>query len=163
MRKIAFAGLRHVHINGLFDRAKKSSELEIAAVCEEDPDARAAFIATHPGLAFPVYDSLDRMLAEVQCEIIATGDYYAKRGSILIAGLTAGKHVIADKPICTELRELDEIERLAREKKLCVGCMLDLRTNPTFVRAREMVLNGHTTFVNSTILFKIGLSYFWFS
>ena len=142
MRKIAFAGLRHGHINGLFERAKNSPELEIAAICEEDADARAAFVAGHPGLTCPVYDSLDRMLAEVSCDIVATGDYYGKRGRVLIAALTAGKHVIADKPVCTSLRELAEIERLAREKKLCVGCMLDLRTNPSFVRAREMVLSG---------------------
>ena len=142
MRKIAFAGLRHGHINGLFERAKNSPELEITAICEEEPEARAAFVSGHPGLSCPVYDSLDRMLAEAPCEIVATGDYYGKRGRVLTAALSAGKHVISDKPVCTSLAELDEIERLAREKKLCVGCMLDLRTNPAFVRARKMVLGG---------------------
>ena len=33
MKKIAFAGLRHGHINALYNEAVKSPELEITAVC----------------------------------------------------------------------------------------------------------------------------------
>ena len=36
VRKIAFAGLRHGHINALFQAAQESPELEITAICEED-------------------------------------------------------------------------------------------------------------------------------
>lgn len=142
MKKIAFAGLRHEHINSLYSDALKSPELEIAAICEEDADALHAFLAAHPENTAPVYSSLDTMLAEAQCDIVATGDYYSKRGKIIIQSLKAGKHVISDKPVCTALQELDEIERLAREKHLAVGCMLDLRTNDCFVHARKMILDG---------------------
>ena len=142
MKKIAFAGLRHGHINSLYNEAVNSPELEIAAICEEDADALQAFLKAHPENLAPVYNSLDKMLAEVPCDIVATGDYYGKRGKVLIQALKAGKHVISDKPVCTSLAELDEIEKLAREKHLSVGCMLDLRTNSSFVQARKMILNG---------------------
>ena len=142
MKKIAFAGLRHGHINALYNEAVKSPELEITAVCEEDADALQAFLAAHPENTAPVYSSLDKLLAEASCDILATGDYYGKRGKVLIQALQAGKHVISDKPVCTSLAELDKIEKLAREKHLSVGCMLDLRTNDSYMLAREMIRNG---------------------
>lgn len=142
MKKIAFAGLRHGHINSLYNEAANSAELEICAICEEDADARQAFVDAHPDSKAPVCNSLAQMLAEVPCDIVAIGDYYGKRGSVAIAALKAGKHVIADKPLCTSLEELDEIEKLSKEKHLAVGLMLDLRTAAHFVKAREMVLSG---------------------
>ena len=142
MKKIAFAGLRHGHINSLYNEAVNSPELEISAICEEDAAARQAFLTAHPESKAPVYDSLAKMLAEADCDIVATGDYYGKRGSVAIAALKAGKHVIADKPLCTSLSELDQIEKLSKEKHLAVGLMLDLRTYDHFVKAREIIRNG---------------------
>ncbi|MBR5680088.1 MAG: Gfo/Idh/MocA family oxidoreductase, partial [Clostridia bacterium] len=142
MKKIAFAGLRHDHITMLYNETVKSPELEICAVCEEDAAARQTFLKLHGENRAPVYDSLEKMLAEVPCDIVATGDYYGKRGSVVLRALEAGRHVIADKPLCTSLAELDAIEKAAREKHLAVGLMLDLRTNPQFVQARKMVLSG---------------------
>ena len=141
-RKIAFAGLRHGHINGLFQAALESNELEITAVCEEEPSALQAFLDAHKELKIPVYSSLKTMLKEADCQIVATGEYYGKRGSVVLETLKAGKHVIADKPVCTSLDELDEIEKISAEKKLSVGCMLDLRTYDPFVTARKMILAG---------------------
>lgn len=141
-RKIAFAGLRHGHINALFQAALESSELEITAICEEDPTALQAFLDAHKDLQLPVYSSLKTMLVEADCQILATGEYYGKRGSVVLEALKAGKHVIADKPVCTSLDELDEIEKIAMEKNLSVGCMLDLRTYDPFVTARNMILAG---------------------
>ena len=142
MKKIAFAGLRHDHITMLYNETVKSPELEICAVCEEDAAARQTFLKLHAENRAPVYDSLEKMLAEVPCDIVATGDYYGKRGSVVLRALEAGHHVIADKPLCISLAELDAIEKLAGEKHLAVGLMLDLRTYPQFVQAREMVLSG---------------------
>lgn len=50
-----------------------------------------------------------------------------------------GKHLIADKPICTSLEELDAIEKLAADKNLKIGCMLDLRQYPPLVKLCQLV------------------------
>ena len=70
MKKIAFAGLRHGHINSLYNEAVKSPELEICAICEEDAEARQAFVDAHPESKAPVYTSLERMLAEAPCDTL---------------------------------------------------------------------------------------------
>jgi predicted dehydrogenase len=64
------------------------------------------------------------MLDEVEVDIVAVGDYYGVRGERVIAALERGKHVIADKPLCTSLAELDRIEQLAAEKGLSVFCQV---------------------------------------
>lgn len=138
--KIAFAGFRHGHIMGLYKKAQDSAGLEIVAACEEDEATRLELQA---GKNVEItHSNIDQMLATVPCDIVAVGDYYSKRGSILIRSLKAGKHVIADKPICTCLDELAEIEKLAADKNLQVGCQLDLRSNLNICGAKEIIKTG---------------------
>ncbi len=53
-----------------------------------------------------------------------------------------GKHVIADKPLCTNLEELEQIESLAAINNLRVGCMLDMRSNRAFAGVRHLIRQG---------------------
>ena len=137
--KIAFAGFRHSHIFALYNNAVNNPQLEICAICEEAPEE--SLLKGHPEIAI-THTNYDQMLAEVPCDIIAIGDYYTKRGSLVIRALKAGKHVIADKPICTSAEELEEIAKLTAEKGLKLGCMYDLRCNPLFYTAKEEIAKG---------------------
>ena len=137
--KIAFAGFRHSHIFSLYDKVLRHPALELCAVCEEDE--AASLLAMRPDIKLTDRD-FDEMLRRSGCDIVAIGDYYAKRGSLAIRALKAGKHVIADKPLCTSLAELDEIESLAKSSACRIGCMYELRSSPNFATARELILNG---------------------
>jgi predicted dehydrogenase len=138
--KIAFMGFRHGHIFDLYTRAKESPDYEVVAACEEDAETRAQLAES--GKAEITHDNYGKMLNEVECDVIAVGDYYGKRGSIIITALDHGKHVIADKPICTSIYDLDTIQALSSQKGLKVGCMLDLRDNGTFRKVHELVRGG---------------------
>ena len=138
--KFAVAGFRHGHIFALVERIKESSDCELVACCEEHAETRES-LKTNPDFSV-LYDDFDKMLSEVDCDVVAVGDYYGKRGSLLIKALEAGKDVIADKPVCTSLEDLDQIEKIATEKGLKVGCMLDLRQNPAMVKMRQIIQDG---------------------
>jgi predicted dehydrogenase len=138
--KVAVAGFRHFHILDLYDQVTKMENTEIVAACEEDQTAREAL--AEQGSAEITHDDFDAMLAEVDCDVVAIGDYYAKRGSLIIKALSQGKHVISDKPICTSLDELNQIEQLSSEKGLKIGCMLDRRDAPQFIGLRNLVRAG---------------------
>ena len=56
--------------------------------------------------------------------------------------LMAGKHVIADKPLCTSQEELTQIRALAEKNRCAIGLMLDLRDMPQVARAKEILDSG---------------------
>lgn len=138
--RIAFAGFRHPHILSLWARLEKHPDGQIVAAWENDPTTRQELQAA--GTVRLTHDSFKKMLAESDCSIVAIGDTYARRGALAIAALKAGKHIISDKPLCTDLNELNEINRLAQEKSLSVGCQLDLRENGALRQLQKVILAG---------------------
>ncbi|HOJ38929.1 MAG TPA: Gfo/Idh/MocA family oxidoreductase, partial [bacterium] len=98
--------------------------------------------AVKTGLVTITHDNFEEMLTGTDCDVVAIGDYYGRRGWLAIQALTAGRHVLSDKPLCTRLEELDRIEELARGKKLKVGCMFSLRGSPPFLTARRIIQEG---------------------
>ncbi len=140
MKKVALVGLRHPHIVTLLDILKADSSVEIVAICESDC-AAIANAEENWGLKV-THNDFEEMLSSVDFDILAIGDYYGVRGRLAIAGLNAGKHIVADKPLCTSLDELSEIERIAKEKALCVGLMLDFRTHGNVLAAKSLIDAG---------------------
>lgn len=138
--RFAFIGFRHGHIFGLYDLARQRPDIEIAACCEEDSETRLHL--QKEGRVDLTHQDYAAMLKEVDCDVLAVGDYYGKRGRILIDGLEAGKHVIGDKPLCTRLSELDEIESLSATKALRVGCMLDMPDSGQCRSMRRLIQAG---------------------
>lgn len=137
--KVAFVGFRHSHIDGLYTRMKDSEEYTIVAACEENAEAAAA--ARERGIDI-TYTNFHEMMMECDFDILAIGDYFGIRGARAISALVAGKHVIADKPLCTSLAELREIRHLAQTRNLKVGCMLDMRLNGNINAAKAVIDSG---------------------
>jgi predicted dehydrogenase len=92
--------------------------------------------------ALRLLNSFGRLLGEVDVDAIAVGDYYSRRGAIVIEALRRGKHVLSDKPVCTSLTELEEIEALLRTTKLSLGCQFTLRGSGVLRRARRAIAEG---------------------
>lgn len=137
--RFAFVGFRHAHINALYNLVKDRDGLEIVAACEEDAETRkqlpkAGIVITH--------ESYPRMLSEVECDVVACGDYYSVRGERLIEALETGRHVMGDKPLCTRLDELNRIQTLAMTHQRAVGCMFDLPNLGPYITLREVIRKG---------------------
>jgi len=137
---LAFAGFRHGHILALYDMALRDTDISVVGCFEENTAEREAVQASK-GINFN-YSTYEEILADANVEAVAIGDYYGKRGKMVIEALKSGKHVICDKPICTSLEELDEIERLAEETGLKVACMLDLRYMPQVETVKSLIAEG---------------------
>lgn len=138
--RIAFAGFRHDHILGLYEMALKHEEVEIVGCYEEDAMARQSVEKSHNVLF--TYKEYEELLYDERVEAVAIGDYYGKRGRLIIDALKHNKHVICDKPLCTSLNEWDEIVRLSAKKGLQVSCMLDLRYMPQVEEAKRLIQAG---------------------
>jgi len=143
---IAFAGFRHDHIYALHARASQKAGLKIVGCWEEDPESIQRARNKNICMSYPSFDAL---LADARVDIVAIGSYYGARGELAIRALEAGKHVIADKPLCTRLEELDRIRTLAKQKGLTVGLMLDLRDNGNVRCAMELIARGEIGRINN--------------
>ena len=137
---ILFYGFRHGHIDGLYKMAAASSDVDKIYCIEENEQARNA-AAERLGIAFENMTYAEAF-EKLSFEAVAIGTKYGERGAAVIAAMKHGKHVIADKPVCTSLSELSEIERLSKEKNLALACMLDLRYMPSAVTAKKIYENG---------------------
>ena len=137
--KLAIVGLRHGHIFSLISEARKLGVEIVAAV--EEHDATRESLAGDDRISI-THSSFEQMLGEVDFDILGIGDYYAKRGSLALRGLEAGKHVIVDKPLCTTIAECDQIEALAAQAKRSVSCMFGTRSSPILQAMKKMIADG---------------------
>lgn len=149
--KFAFAGFRHPHVFELYNRIKNYPEIQVTACCEEDADARERLISSG-AVENMNYSCISKMIKEADFDVICIGDYFTRRGSIAIQALKAGKHVLVDKPVCTSLEDLDEIERLSAENNLKVGCQFTMREELGYQTLRKLVMDGTIGRPNSVIV-----------
>lgn len=147
--RFAFAGIRHGHVSDLYNAVMSKDCCEIVACCEEDAQTRA--VLAEGGKIKVSHQSYDDMLGGVEFDVLALGDVYSKRGAMAIKALEAGKHVMADKPICIKLDEFDRISDLARRNKLCLGLQLDLRSYGVYHTMRKVIREGRIGEVLSVV------------
>lgn len=136
---IAFAGFRHGHIFDLWNKAMKNRDVNIAGSWESDETTRAVCIGQGIAFNYPDYEAI---LNDKNVDTIAIGDYYGARGSLAIKALESGKHVIADKPLCTSLNELEDIELLSKKKSLSVFSMFSMRYEANTASVRNLITGG---------------------
>ncbi|HUV07017.1 MAG TPA: Gfo/Idh/MocA family oxidoreductase [Spirochaetia bacterium] len=144
---VAFMGFRHPHIFGLYGYVQENKDFLTAASCEEDDQTRSKL--QKEGKILLTHDSYEKMLEEADFSILLVGDYYSKRGAIVKRAIEAGKHVFCDKPLCTNLSDLEEIQRLADKTGRMVGLFTELRYHGNFIKVRELITNGEIGEVHS--------------
>lgn len=153
MYKVAVCGLRHGHIGSIINQINGYPEMQFVAVAEENvAEANKVLGDLTPEIT---HKSIDELLKSVDFDILAVGDVYAKRGQEAIKALNAGKHIISDKPLCTSIEELEEIERISSQKKLSVMVALDLRFFVSIQTAARLVQAGEIGDISNIAVFGL--------
>ena len=138
--QVAFIGFRHPHIFDVYERCCSRDDLEIVACCEEHAATREQL--AERGDVQITHVSAAELLEKIDCDVIAIGDCFGRRGELAIQALEAGRHVLVDKPLCSSITELDRIEQLAEEKQRVVGCMFDMRDLAVYLGLRDAIQSG---------------------
>ncbi len=149
MPNIAFAGFRHSHIIGLYNACKESPRVNISGAFEAHEETRLDIEKTL-GVDFN-FKSYEELLSDKGTDAVAIGDYYGARGKLAIEALKHGKHVIADKPLCTSQKEERQIRKLAEKTGLKVYLMLDLRFYDSVNTAKKVLDEGKLGDINNII------------
>lgn len=139
MIAIAIAGLRHPHIETIIDEARLHPDTELVAIAEPDPEIRARYVSS---LGLPGYADHREMLDSVKVDVLGIGAVYGERGGIVRDALLAGVHVLADKPLCTTLADLDAIEQALQRSGRHLSIAFEKRFYAPTIAAARLVAEG---------------------
>jgi predicted dehydrogenase len=133
-------GIGNVHAN-----AYQTEPLgELVAVCDA-VKARADAAGEKYGVRS--YTSLKEMLLHEDFDIldVTTGGH--EQGSWhyepAMEGIEAGKHVLVEKPLSSDVEEAREMVKYANQKGVYLGCNLNHYFTPTAEKAMEYIKGGH--------------------
>lgn len=99
--------------------------LRLYAVCDEDPSRLGAAAAKHQAKAYSSYKAL---LRDPRLDLVVLVTPTQTHRPMALAAMKAGKHVIVEKPMALNVREVDAMLK-ARDKN---GVMLSVHQNRRF-------------------------------
>lgn len=104
---LAVAGLAHPHVETILAEAEHRREVELVGIADPDPGIRTDRAARH---GVPVYVDHRDLLTDLHPDVLGVAAVNADRAQLVADGIAAGCHVIADKPLCTTLADLEGLE-----------------------------------------------------
>jgi D-galacturonate reductase len=141
------------HAAGVYDPRFGLCQLELAAVASRtgsraEAYRQAAGERIAPFASYKEPDSIGQLLrSEVDFVCVATPDN--RHFESARAALAAGKHVLIEKPSVLSLTELDELDRLAREKGVLAKVVYHKLLDPDHKKLRTLVADGELAHVNT--------------
>ncbi len=141
MRAIRFGLVGYGAWGGHHARAIRATEgAELAAVVTRSEEGRKRVAEDHPGVT--VYGDLRSMLDRESLDVVdvalPTDLHYAAAREVL----TAGKHLLLEKPMTPRLDECDELLALAESKGLVLAVGHELRLSSLWGKVKELVDAG---------------------
>ncbi len=139
--------------HGIYDPAFGVCDVQLAAVASRT-GKRAAALASSSAGALPAFASfhepgaIDQLLTtDVDFVCIATPD--DRHFAAAQAALTAGKHVLIEKPSVLSLQELDQLEELSRQHGVLAKVVYHKLLDPDHKKLRTLVADEELRHVNN--------------
>ncbi len=123
--------------------------MELAAVCDIDPEALAWASTTLPGI--PQFKSADELIKSGLCDSVLIAVPHYDHPSIAIAAFEAGLHVYCEKPAGVYTKQVLEMNEAARRAGTVFSMGFNQRTNPVFNMIRKMVQSGELGAIKKVI------------
>jgi predicted dehydrogenase len=118
---------------------EKHPAFRLVAVTDPEPERRQEAIERFGCRAYDHYEALVQD-EEVELVVIATPSHL--HSPMSCAALSAGKHVLVDKPMALSVGEADEMIARAREQKKVLTIFHLLRLEPAFLKIQEILRSG---------------------
>ncbi len=138
--RFAVIGAEHPHVlSQVRGLVGAGAELVAISAAPSNP-VSARLAAEHPGV--PLVDR-ESLLARKDIGLVLTAGIPDERGAAAVEAMWAGKHVVTDKPGCTSLDQLAEIDRTTAETGRFWSVTFSGRFgSPGVIRAGELVRAG---------------------
>lgn len=135
---IGVGNIGSAHLNWI--EKNPDSGMKITALCDIDTERQKSLSEKYP--AIPLFSDYRQLLkiGYTDAVIIATPHYM--HPVIAIDAFKSDQHVLIEKPagVCTQ--KVREMNKAAQDSKKVFAIMFNQRTDPLFLRAREIVQSG---------------------
>src|SRR5271169_1561476 len=81
-------------------------------------------------------------VADPQVDAVIVATINSELAKISAAAISAGKHVIVEKPAGISMQQIDELIALEKKHGVCVRVGFNHRYHPAFIKAREIFASG---------------------
>ncbi|MGD7788680.1 Gfo/Idh/MocA family protein [Propionibacteriaceae bacterium Y1700] len=139
MINVVLAGAQHAHYSYFGASLAERSDARLVGLSEPDPAVRERVAAE---LGVPAYADHQELIERHQPDVVGIAPEFGARGQIALDALAAGCHVLADKPLCTTLEELDAIVAAQARADRHVSVMFEKRGYEPSARVRKLVDDG---------------------
>lgn len=143
----------NVHRTGLYDRRFGICDVELAAVASKtgkraDAYRQEAGDRVAPFVSFREPRAVEQLL-DTPLEIVCVASPDDRHFDAARSAILAGKHVLIEKPSVLSLAELDELQRLARERQVLAKVVYHKLFDPDHKKLRTLVADGLLQHVNN--------------
>lgn len=139
MLRVAIAGAAHPHVQFALDEITVTPELELVGVSDRAIDVAQRYARP---FAAPIFIDHRELITATAPDVVVVAGIYGDRGDVIVDALNAGSHVIADKPMCITLDQLDRIAEAQAASQRELILLLEKRYYPETLAAREVVERG---------------------
>ena len=117
---------------------QKNAHCEVVAVCSREM-GKAKAKAAEIGPKCKPYSSYARMLADDRVDVVSICTFHPLHPEQTIAAAAAGKHVLIEKPVALDLKNLKAMRDAVRKAKVKSVVSFVLRWNPLFTIIKEQL------------------------
>lgn len=152
---IGYGYMGHVHL-----RKAREVGVEVVSTYEVVPEKRK--LAIEEGVR--PYDRIEEFLADPQIDLVFICTPNHDHAKLSIMAMRAGKHVMCEKPVAMNCRELDEILEVVKEEKKIFTVHQNRRWDPDYLVTKEVMKTGaigNFTSIRSQVCGQRGVCYGW--
>lgn len=114
--------------------------MKLVAACDLAPERLEFVRKNFP--AVETFENWEQVIARADIDAVIIAVPHPLHGTIAMAAMEAGKHVLTEKPEAVSVTEARKMNETAARTGKIFGIMFNQRTNPLFAKAREMIAAG---------------------
>jgi predicted dehydrogenase len=115
-------------------------EFRLLGLCELDANRSADFSGRHPGIR--IESDLDTLLLDPEIQAVAIATPPRTHHGLVRRALEAGKHVLVEKPLATEVTDAEDLIALAEEKGRTLMPGHTFLYSPAVNKVRDLIRSG---------------------
>ena len=129
----------HAHLK-IAPAMGRADGAELVAVYSRDQGRAEAFAEAHGASA--AYCDLNGLLADSRVDAVFVASPNALHAAQTVQAAKAGKHVLSEKPMATNVGDAASMVRACRDNGVKLGLGFELRFHPAHLLAREQIAAG---------------------